>query len=120
MRDGARTASSCMQDPTSCSYDEGKLARDELHMCLERHAGAFLLPPRQLQIGLVPRIRFHDLRHYNATVLLGEGVHPKIVQERLGHATISMTLDIYSHVLPGLQRQAAQALERRLLGRDDE
>lgn len=53
--------------------------------------------------------RLHDLRHFHATLLLKEGVHPKIVQERLGHATISVTLDTYSHVTPGLQAEAAHA-----------
>jgi integrase len=59
----------------------------------------------------VPTIRFHDLRHTSATLLLAEGVHPKIVQERLGHADISMTLNRYSHVTPGMQRQAADTLD---------
>lgn len=71
----------------------------------------------ELLLKPLPRIRFHDLRHGNATLLLGQGVHPKIVQERLGHSTIAMTLDTYSHVMPGMQRQAALALEERLLGR---
>jgi integrase len=60
----------------------------------------------RLAAGL-PRIRLHDLRHTHATHLLQNGVHPKVVQERLGHATISTTMDIYSHVLPGLQETAA-------------
>jgi integrase len=58
------------------------------------------------QAGL-PDLRFHDLRHTSATLLLGQGVHPKIVQERLGHADIAMTLNRYSHVTPDMQRQAA-------------
>jgi integrase len=62
----------------------------------------------------VPRIRFHDLRHCHATLLLQQGVHPKVVQERLGHSTISMTLDTYSHVIPGMQERAAADLEKRL------
>jgi len=52
-------------------------------------------------------IRFHDLRHTHATHLLRQGVSPKIVAERLGHATVAMTLDTYSHVLPGMQADAA-------------
>jgi integrase len=60
----------------------------------------------------VPKIRFHDLRHTAATLLLTEGVHPKIVQERLGHSQISMTLDTYSHVLPSMQREASAKLDR--------
>lgn len=53
------------------------------------------------------RVRLHDLRHFHATLLLQTGTHPKIVQERLGHSSISITLDTYSHVVPGLQEQAA-------------
>jgi integrase len=59
----------------------------------------------------VPQIRLHDLRHTSATLLLAKGVHGKIVQERLGHANIAMTLDLYSHVTADMQRQAADALE---------
>ena len=51
--------------------------------------------------------RFHDGRHTHASLLLKQNVHPKVVQERLGHATISTTLDLYSHVAPGLQEAAA-------------
>ena len=54
-----------------------------------------------------PSLRFHDLRHTHATLMLQQGVHPKIVQERLGHSTISVTLDTYSHVMPGMQEAAA-------------
>jgi len=55
----------------------------------------------------LPECRFHDLRHTSATLLLAEGVHPKVVQERLGHSQISVTLDTYSHVLPTMQAEAA-------------
>jgi integrase len=58
-----------------------------------------------------PNIRFHDLRHTHASLMLKQGIHPKIVQERLGHATISTTLDLYSHVTPGLQRKAVEAFD---------
>ena len=61
-------------------------------------------------------VRFHDLRHTHATLLLKWGVHPKIVQERLGHSSIRTTLDIYSHVVPGLQQAAADIFDRRLSG----
>ncbi len=54
------------------------------------------------------RIRLHDLRHTHATLALQAGVHPKIVSERLGHSTIAFTLDVYSHAIPHLQREAAQ------------
>ena len=59
----------------------------------------------------LPNIRFHDLRHTCATLLLSSGVHPKLAQELLGHATIAITLDTYSHVLPGMSDQAASAME---------
>ena len=52
-------------------------------------------------------IRFHDLRHTHATLLMKQGTSPKVVQERLGHSSISVTLDIYSHVVPGMQELAA-------------
>ena len=59
-------------------------------------------------------VRLHDLRHAHATILLQQGVHPKIVQERLGHSSVSTTLDIYSHVVPGLQEAAAQRFDESL------
>lgn len=62
----------------------------------------------------LPRIRFHDLRHTAASLMLAQGVHPKVVQEMLGHSSISMTLDTYSHVSPGLARQAADVIENLL------
>ena len=63
----------------------------------------------------LPNIRLHDLRHTCATLLLSKGVHPKLVQELLGHATISITLDTYSHVLPGMGDQTAAAMESAFL-----
>jgi len=64
----------------------------------------------------LPEIRFHDLRHSHATQLLAVGEHPKVVQERLGHSQIRVTLDTYSHVLPSMQREAAEKAERLVLG----
>jgi integrase len=64
----------------------------------------------------LPDIRFHDLRHSSATMLLSLGVHPKVVQEILGHSQISMTMDIYSHVLPTMQREAMSKLNDALQG----
>ncbi len=60
----------------------------------------------------VPRVRFHDLRHSHATQLLLAGVHPKVAQERLGHSTVSITLDLYSHVTATMQADAAAQLDR--------
>lgn len=63
-----------------------------------------------------PRIRFHDLRHTHATLLLKAGIHPKIVQERLGHSSINVTLDTYSHVLPNLQEAVLNTIGDSILG----
>jgi integrase len=62
----------------------------------------------------LPHIRFHDLRHTAATLLFKQGQHPKLVQELLGHANIAITLDIYSHVIPGMGDQTARAMEDAL------
>jgi integrase len=59
-------------------------------------------------------IRFHDARHTHASLMLKQGIHPKVVQERLGHASIQITLDTYSHVAPGLQQAAAEGFDRML------
>jgi integrase len=62
----------------------------------------------------IARVRFHDLRHTHATELLRGGVHPKIVSERLGHSTIGITLDVYSHVMPGMQEEAVRKFDEAL------
>jgi integrase len=62
----------------------------------------------------LPRIRFHDLRHAHATHLLISGVHPKVASERLGHSKIGITLDLYSHVLPNMQTDAASVVDEAL------
>ncbi len=67
-----------------------------------------------LKDASLPEIRFHDLRHTAASLMLQEGIHPKIVQERLGHSRVSLTLDIYSHVLPAMQQEAAAKLDELL------
>lgn len=68
--------------------------------------------------GLPQTIRFHDLRHSCATLLIAQGVHPRVVMEILRHSQISMTLNTYAHVLPGIQRDATAKIEA-LLNRDD-
>ena len=67
-----------------------------------------------LEKARLPQIRFHDLRHTCATILLSKGVHAKFVQELLGHATIAITLGIYSHVLPGMDAGTADAMDEAL------
>jgi integrase len=78
------------------------------------------MPPRSLthefakvasRVKYIPRVRFHDLRHSHATQLLVAGVHPKVAQERLGHSSISVTLDLYSHVTATMQEDAATRLD---------
>src|SRR5712691_6332825 len=59
----------------------------------------------------LPPVRFHDLRHAHATLMLLKGVHPKVVSERLGHASVGITLDTYSHVLPTMQAEAVRAFD---------
>ena len=66
-----------------------------------------------LQARGLPRIRFHDLRHGHASHLLRQGVHPKVVSERLGHTSVGFTLDTYSHLLPGMQAERRDRLRRR-------
>lgn len=70
---------------------------------------------KQRRLG-VPRIRLHDLRHTWATLALQSGIHPKVVSERLGHSTIAITLDTYSHVTPSMQRDAANQVAALIFG----
>jgi Phage integrase family len=69
---------------------------------------------RLLAAKKLPRIRFHDLRHAHATHLLASGIHPKIASERPGHSKVGITLDLYSHVLPGMQEDAVAKLDAAL------
>ncbi|WP_258237056.1 site-specific integrase [Bacillus sp. NP247] len=64
----------------------------------------------------VPDIRFHDLRHTHATLMLQQGIHPKIVSERSGHKRVGITLDTYLHVVPGLQETAVDQFANELFG----
>jgi integrase len=66
---------------------------------------------RLLQRAGLPPMRFHDLCHACASLLLVQGVHPRVVMETLGHSQISLTMNTYSHVLPALQREAAAKME---------
>lgn len=94
---------------------------NDLVVC--RNDGTFLPPTdfngvvkRLMKRAGVPNLSSHALRHTAATLMLQQEVHPKVVQERLGHSTITITMDLYSHVLPGIQREAASRLEGVLLG----
>ncbi len=71
---------------------------------------------RAVREAMLPRIRLHDLRHTWATLALRAGVHPKVVQERLGHSSISITLDVYSHAIPAMQEEAAELVAALVAG----
>lgn len=62
----------------------------------------------RVKAAALPRIRFDDLRHTHATLALQAGIHPKVASERLGHSTVSITLDVYSHAIPAMEEAAAK------------
>jgi integrase len=64
-----------------------------------------------LAAAKLPHMRIHDLRHTCATLLLAQGVHPRVVMELLGHSQIALTLDTYTHVLPSVRKEAAQQMD---------
>lgn len=99
-----QSAAEGFQDATwvFCNTTGGPLRRSHFHDYVFRPL---------LKAAKLPRIRFHDLRHTSASLLLAAGVHPKVVQERLGHSQIGITLDIYSHVLPTMGVEAAGKLD---------
>lgn len=72
----------------------------------------YLVILKRCDAANVPYRNFHVLRHTHASILLAAGVHPKIVQERLGHAKISITMDIYSHLTETIQKDAIKVLNK--------
>lgn len=92
------------------------------HSFVCAHADGSMMTPmfisqqwaRAVRKTTLSRITFHDLRHAHATHLLGSGVHPKVASERLGHSKVGITLDLYSHVLPGMQEDAAAKVDAAL------
>jgi len=93
------------------------------HVCCNVDGSAWL-PSRftiafaRLMIRMhVPTVSFHQLRHSHAILGLAAGVSPKVMQERLGHSSVTLTLDTYSHVIPGMQAQAVTVMEDALLAR---
>jgi len=70
--------------------------------------------------GLPAHVRVHDMRHAAATLMLEAGVYPKVASERFGHSNISITMDLYTHAVPGLGADAANRLERMITGKKDE
>jgi integrase len=96
-------------------HDQSLVFANEIGEPLHPNSVAYQFKRLISQAG-VPVIRIHDLRHTSATLMLANNVHPKIVQERLGHANISMTLDRYSHVTMDMQRDAADKLDNLVNG----
>jgi integrase len=86
------------------------------------HADGSLIQPiyvsqhwaRTIRKTKLAHLRFHDLRHAHATHLLASGIHPKVASERLGHSKVGITLDLYSHVIPGMQEDAAATVDLAL------
>jgi integrase len=96
----------------------GVRTNDEIHIVAQEDGAP--LQPNSLthefvrllaKAKVLPKMRFHDLRHTHATHLLTNGAHPKVAQERLGHSSVGITLDLYSHVLPGMQEDAAAKVD---------
>ncbi|MCC5911411.1 MAG: site-specific integrase [Clostridiaceae bacterium] len=92
----------CIINDFVCTWEDGRIIDPDYI------SNAFNRLTKKLDI---PKRRFHDLRHTHATLLLKEGVHPKVVSERLGHSQISITLDIYSHVIPSMQKDAVEKIK---------
>ncbi len=98
-------------------------AYEDLDLVFARENGSAIHPDvfsqrfetLRAEVG-VPRIRLHDLRHTHASIALQANVHPKVVSERLGHSTVSFTLDVYSHVIPAMQADAAESISRLVMG----
>jgi len=98
------------------SYSETELVFSREDGAMPRPSGISRRFTLAVRDAGVPKIRFHDLRHTWATLALQAGVHPKVVQERLGHASIGITMDTYSHVMRGMGREAAELIGSMVLG----
>ncbi|ESY51588.1 MULTISPECIES: site-specific integrase [unclassified Mesorhizobium] len=123
----ARTVALSASTVAELKAHRARQAEEQLRLGIRPDADSFVvaqvdgqpLQPRSLTHEWVrvlaktslPRIRFHDLRHTHATQMLSAGVHPKIASERLGHSNIGITLDLYSHVMPGMQADAAEQVD---------
>jgi integrase len=79
-----------------------------------RHTVALRALEAALRDAGLPRVTFHALRHTAASLLLAQGVHPRVVMELLGHSTIALTMNTYSHVIPALEREAAERMDALL------
>ncbi len=96
----------------------------DLDMVFPNYTGGMMHPgnvgapfKKDLTAAGLPEVRFHDLRHTAATLLLSAGTHPKLVSEMIGHSSIAITLDTYSHVIPAMHQEAAATMDRLFGGR---
>jgi len=113
----------CIQlSPWYRPSDQG-IVRDWPSLVVQRLSGGPYHPDsfsgrfeRLIKSAGLPHIRLHDLRHTHATLALQAGVHPKVVSERLGHASIAITLDVCSHAIPALQEEAAEKVAALVFG----
>jgi integrase len=98
--------------------DNGLVFTNEIGQPLERHnLLSRHFKPLLGKAGLPKTLRLYDLRHSAATLLLTAGIHPKVASERLGHSSVVMTLDTYTHVQPNMQKEASDKMEELLFGK---
>ncbi|MFH5779110.1 tyrosine-type recombinase/integrase [Heyndrickxia oleronia] len=105
---------------------KNRITYKDQDLIITNSTGSFILPRnldrewlKDLDESMLKKIRFHDMRHTHATLLLKQGVHPKVVQERLGHYSVTVTLDMYSHVLPNIQQAAAKQFGENIFGKNN-
>jgi integrase len=106
---------SCVQALKALRAERDLSSGDDLIWTFTPRVAGYRFGVAQQGTGL-PRIRFHDLRHTSATLMLLNGEHPKVVSQRLGHSSVAITMDRYSHVLEGMQEDAADRLDALLVG----
>ena len=112
LRSGTRLLYHALRPPRLCAWAE-RVSTASLAAALHLHAVSFDSDDAAAEL---PLIRFHDPRHTHATLALQAGVHPKVVSERLGHATVSITLDTYSHAIPAMEEVAAAKVAAVVFG----
>jgi integrase len=106
---------SCIQALKALRTEQEPTSEDDLIWTFTPRVAGYRFQVAQRGTGL-PKIRFHDLRHTSATLMLLNGEHPKVVSQRLGHSSVAITMDRYSHVLEGMEEDAADRLDALLVG----
>src|SRR5207248_8565626 len=105
-----RSGRSGHRSPPCAAADTWRRSRGLMRFLGDDH-GVYKAWTRLNARAAVPHVRFHDLRHTAASLVLLRGIHPKIVSEMLRHSTVAITLDVYSHVTPTMQREAADVMD---------